>query len=578
MNSNMKTAGTGLFYGSYGEYPNLQNPPQPPPPLQGSPHLLNKYSNILPLPLHQQHQQQQQQQVQLPQQQQPQSQHHSPQSYPPAGIPLTGANVGSANASSGFVMNQLLGNPSINEKSQFNNHLQHQHPPHHHPQHNLLLTPSSIMTPADSVAATMSAASKQDRTTGSGPNDFLNKYDFHKIRANSGDTSSLYGDNAWEFKHPDFQLHNKDQIDNIKRKTTSSRKHAASNGVNNSAGASANALTNDGTFPDNHGEFASMQYVARLEHELNDSRAAQEALHKELAALRDVHSTTLHRLNTLQQDHKVTDDVLRQLLMLLQSAQFRNPMESPTASNTYSQLLNLLTTLNTTEATRNDIPVSVAPRANVLPPLAGAKPSPNYTTASLGKSANSAYLVLLVEDDELSVRVCRRFLAQYGCQVDVANDGVSAVKRAQAGSYDIILMETVMPQLDGLSATDLIRKFDPGTPIVAMTSNMSDDTDDVAKYYRHGITDILPKPFSKDELTQLLDLYLKRDNTNTGNHNGAMGPGSEGDGDDDDKRPLLPPPSSAFQNDSQPPGEQIGGYKRSDDEVMYGSIKKPRLM
>ena len=175
MNSNMKTAGTGLFYGSYGEYPNLQNPPQPPPPLQGSPHLLNKYSNILPLPLHQHNQQQQQQQVQLPQQQQPQSQHHSPQSYPPAGIPLTGANVGSANASSGFVMNQLLGNPSINEKSQFNNHLQHRHPPHHHPQHNPLLTPSSIMTPADSVAATMSAASKQDRTTGSGPNDFVCK-------------------------------------------------------------------------------------------------------------------------------------------------------------------------------------------------------------------------------------------------------------------------------------------------------------------------------------------------------------------------------------------------------------------
>ena len=66
--------------------------------------------------------------------------------------------------------------------------------------------------------------------------------------------------------------------------------------------------------------------------------------------------------------------------------------------------------------------------------------------------------MLLVEDDELSVRVCRRFLAQYGCQVDVANDGVSAVKRAQAAPYDIILMETVMPQLDGLSATDLIRQ------------------------------------------------------------------------------------------------------------------------
>ncbi|KAF5092106.1 hypothetical protein D0Z03_003048 [Geotrichum reessii] len=387
-----------------------------------------------------------------------------------------------------------------------------------------------------------------------------------------------------------IDLHNKDQIDNIKRKTASSRKHAASgtNGTNAAGSTSNSSLGADGTTVDGNMEYASAKYVARLKRELSDSRAAQDGLMNELSTLRDAYSTTLHRLNTLQQDHKVTDDVLRQLLVLLQSTQFRagsNSVDSPAASNMYSQLLNLLTTLNTTEATRNDIPTTALPRANMLPPLSVAKQSPNYTTATLGKPSASSYLVLLVEDDELSVRVCRKFLAQYGCQVDVANDGVSAVKRAQAGAYDIILMEIVMPQLDGLSATDLIRKFDPGTPIVAMTSNMSNDNDDVAKYYRHGITDILPKPFSKDELTQLLDLYLKRDSNGTTNaSNGHMNGGELDDGED--KRPLLPPPSSAFQTDpqlqqqqqQQQQGDQILGYKRPEDETVYGNVKKPRLL
>ena len=53
-----------------------------------------------------------------------------------------------------------------------------------------------------------------------------------------------------------------------------------------------------------------------------------------------------------------------------------------------------------------------------------------------------------------------------------------------AGSkYDLVLMDIIMPQLDGVSACHLIRQFDP-TPIIAMTSNIR--SDDISMYFQHG--------------------------------------------------------------------------------------------
>lgn len=55
----------------------------------------------------------------------------------------------------------------------------------------------------------------------------------------------------------------------------------------------------------------------------------------------------------------------------------------------------------------------------------------------------------------------------------------------QGGSkYDLILMDIIMPNLDGVSACHLIRQFDPETPIIAMTSNIR--SDDIQLYYQHG--------------------------------------------------------------------------------------------
>ena len=63
-----------------------------------------------------------------------------------------------------------------------------------------------------------------------------------------------------------------------------------------------------------------------------------------------------------------------------------------------------------------------------------------------------------------------------------------------------------MPKLDGVSATNLIRKFDQGTPIISMTGNSKPN--EIMTYYSSGMNDILPKPFTKEGLLEMLEVSL----------------------------------------------------------------------
>jgi osomolarity two-component system response regulator SKN7 len=144
--------------------------------------------------------------------------------------------------------------------------------------------------------------------------------------------------------------------------------------------------------------------------------------------------------------------------------------------------------------------------------------------------------VLLVDDDAVTRKLSTKFLQVFGCTTDVAVDGVSAVNKMNLEKYDLVLMvrvsralcvlgliavqDIIMPKLDGVSATSMIRKFDTQTPIISMTS--SSRPTEIMTYYSSGpsvrllflhfdlrfagMNDILPKPFTKDGLLEMLEV------------------------------------------------------------------------
>ncbi|KAG0210796.1 kinase-regulated stress-responsive transcription factor skn7 [Mortierella sp. NVP41] len=115
--------------------------------------------------------------------------------------------------------------------------------------------------------------------------------------------------------------------------------------------------------------------------------------------------------------------------------------------------------------------------------------------------------VLLVDDDDTCRRLSSRLLQIFGCPFDVAEDGMAAVGKMSHQKYDIVLMDIVMPKLDGVSATTQIRQFDAMTPIISMTSNTT--SNDIMTYFANGMNDILAKPFSKAGLLNMLEKHCQ---------------------------------------------------------------------
>ena len=93
--------------------------------------------------------------------------------------------------------------------------------------------------------------------------------------------------------------------------------------------------------------------------------------------------------------------------------------------------------------------------------------------------------ILLVDDDAVYRNMSSKFLQVFGCEADVAVDGFSALDKVNMEKYDLILMDVVMPNLDGISATNMIRQFDIATPIISMTSNIH--SNDIMHYFNSGL-------------------------------------------------------------------------------------------
>ncbi|PKQ62347.1 response regulator [Labilibaculum manganireducens] len=114
------------------------------------------------------------------------------------------------------------------------------------------------------------------------------------------------------------------------------------------------------------------------------------------------------------------------------------------------------------------------------------------------------YSILLVEDNKLNQTVVKFTLRRYGYLIDVANNGIEAIEMFKQGDYDFILMDIMMPEMDGLDATRAIRNLENGRkiPIIALTADIMIANEE--KCLRNGMNGHIAKPFEIDNLFKVL--------------------------------------------------------------------------
>ncbi|MBI5086211.1 MAG: transporter substrate-binding domain-containing protein [Acidobacteria bacterium] len=118
--------------------------------------------------------------------------------------------------------------------------------------------------------------------------------------------------------------------------------------------------------------------------------------------------------------------------------------------------------------------------------------------------------VLLVEDNRVNQRVGLRLLEKYGCDVEVASDGLDALQviksRAAEAPFDLVLMDCQMPVMDGYQATEGIRRLEHAlgrrTPVVALTASAHEE--DRRRCLESGMDDYIVKPIRVDQLERVL--------------------------------------------------------------------------
>lgn len=117
--------------------------------------------------------------------------------------------------------------------------------------------------------------------------------------------------------------------------------------------------------------------------------------------------------------------------------------------------------------------------------------------------------ILIAEDDPIDQRVIQLMLQRAGYSVDVVSNGREAVAALYARKYDLVLMDCLMPQMDGLEAAQHIRKFEEHQPaIIAVTAYMKPGYRE--QCLESGMDDYLSKPYHWQQLLRMVRKYLER--------------------------------------------------------------------
>jgi CheY-like chemotaxis protein len=136
--------------------------------------------------------------------------------------------------------------------------------------------------------------------------------------------------------------------------------------------------------------------------------------------------------------------------------------------------------------------------------LIAPKPEPVKAVMDAEMAKRHPLRVLLAEDNQVNQKLALRILEQMGYRADIASNGIEAVESIERQTYDVILMDVQMPEMDGLDATRSIRKLKDVTQphIIAMTANAMEGDREMC--IAAGMNDYVSKPIRVNELVEAL--------------------------------------------------------------------------
>jgi DNA-binding response OmpR family regulator len=116
--------------------------------------------------------------------------------------------------------------------------------------------------------------------------------------------------------------------------------------------------------------------------------------------------------------------------------------------------------------------------------------------------------ILVIEDEAKVASFLKKGLQQSGYEIDLAADGEEGYEKIRSNSYDLILLDLMLPKLSGLDLIPKIRECKPGIPIIAVTAKAS--VEDRVHGLNLGCDDYLTKPFSFAELLARIQVQVRR--------------------------------------------------------------------
>src|SRR4051812_30594160 len=141
--------------------------------------------------------------------------------------------------------------------------------------------------------------------------------------------------------------------------------------------------------------------------------------------------------------------------------------------------------------------------------------------------------ILIVEDDREAAAYLVKALREVGHAADHAADGLDGYAMAREGAYDALVVDRMLPKLDGLALIRLLREHAIETPVLILSA--LGQVDDRVKGLRAGGDDYLPKPYAFSELLARVEVLARR-----GRGSVARGPTGYRGGDPELDRPSPP--------------------------------------